>query len=156
MTYKINVGDKVPFFEGQDQKGTVVSSSALLGHSYVIYFYPKDDTPGCTKEACSIRDQKKQIDLLNARVIGISPDGQVSHEKFITKYNLNFTLLSDEDHSICKAFDVWQPKSFLGIKSMGVERSTFVVDAKGIIRWIERPVKVDKHELRILEALKAL
>lgn len=155
MTFKINTGDQVPSFEGQDGEGKKISSKSLLGKTYVIYFYPKDDTPGCTKEACYFRDNMPHFDQLNIPVIGISPDTHESHLKFKTKYGLNFTLLSDPDHKICEAFDVWQEKDNFGKKYLGVLRSTFIIDEKGKISWIERPVQVEGHAERILQILRS-
>lgn len=154
MTNLLQVGDHAPYFEGKDAQGELISSKHLLGRPYVLYFYPKDDTPGCTTEACQFRDQKPQIELHGASLIGVSPDNAQSHQQFMSKYDLTFTLLTDEDHRICETFGVWQEKNVYGKKSMGVVRTTFVIDSQGMIRWIERPVKVEGHAERVIEALK--
>ena len=152
--YKINTGDQMPHFELTDQEGRTFNSDELYGAPAIIYFYPKDDTPGCTKEACSFRDSIENFNDLNVRVIGISPDDPASHKKFQDKYHLNFDLLSDSDHDLAIQFDVWREKTIYGKKTMGIERSTFLVDGKGMICWIERPVQVDGHIERILQAFK--
>jgi thioredoxin-dependent peroxiredoxin len=154
MDYKINVGDPVPPFIGLDAEGKSFSLGDLLGRSFVLYFYPKDDTPGCTKEACSFRDSIEQFDGLDAVVIGVSPDSASSHKKFMQKHHLNFTLLCDENKELCKKFDVLQEKQMYGKRYEGVERTTFVVDGKGIIRWIERHVSVADHTQRVIKALQ--
>ena len=154
MPFKIKKGDQVPSFQAYDSQGKLISAESLLGQPYVIYFYPKDDTPGCTTQACQFRDIKPQLEQIKTLVIGISPDNSSSHNQFINKYSLNFTLLSDEDHHLCQLFDVWQEKINFGKKSMGIIRTTFVVDAQGVIRWIERRVSVEGHAERVLAALK--
>ncbi len=154
MTYKLNVGDRMPIFKAKDASGHVFSSEDLMGGPVVIYFYPKDDTPGCTKEACSFRDNLDDFDDFDAIVIGISPDGTHSHESFIEKHNLNFTLLSDESLDVCRKFDVMREKEVEGKMAPHVERTTFVIDARGIIRWIERPVNVEVHTERVLKILR--
>jgi peroxiredoxin Q/BCP len=144
----VNIGDRLPIFQGQDQDGKIITDSDLRGKCAVVYFYPKDNTPGCTKEACNFRDQMEQLTALNATVIGISPDGAHSHRSFIEKQQLNFSLLADEQRQLCHAFDV--------LRGDKVERSTFVVDSDGRISWIERPVSVDGHVDRVIAALQAL
>src|SRR5688572_350195 len=127
MDYKINVGDKIPSFKTRDYEGFELDSEDLIGSPFVLYFYPKDDTPGCTKEACSFRDNMERLDELDTLVIGVSPDNAESHARFITKHNLNFTLLCDSEQDLCRKFDV--------IRESGqVERTTFVVDYEGIIQ----------------------
>lgn len=153
MAYQLNIGDKVPAFTSTDQEGNRINAADLLGSPLVIYFYPMDDTPGCTKEACAFRDHQKSLQDLDCRVIGISPDGVQSHQNFIGKHNLNFTLLSDEQHEVCKKFDVLRASEEGGKPK--IERTTFIVDAKGIIRWIERPVTLEGHVDRVIEALAA-
>jgi len=148
LDYSLNIGDTLPAFKVKDN-GDTLTDDDLIGSPVVIYFYPKDDTPGCTKEACDFRDNIKRLNEVDAIVIGISPDNAASHEKFKQKYNLNFNLISDENYELSKKFAV--PKGLLGI-----ERSTFVVDREGIIRWIERPVKVPGHIDRVINALKEL
>ena len=151
MAYKVNVGDKMPAFKAKDASGHFFSSDDVLGGPVIIYFYPMDDTPGCTKEACSFRDNIDNFDEYDAILVGISPDGAQSHESFIEKHELNFTLLSDESLDVCRKFGVLkenehQPKPHL-------ERTTFIIDSRGIIRWIERPVNVEGHTERVLKAL---
>lgn len=149
MTYSLNVGDTIPAFKIIDKYSEELTDEDLIGSPVVIYFYPKDDTPGCTKEACSFRDNMQRLQAMDVLVIGISPDNEDSHEKFSQKYDLNFTLLADERYELCKKFDV--RKGLLGI-----ERTTFVIDEEGIIRWIERPVSVSGHVDRIIKALEDL
>lgn len=153
MFYKLNIGDKMPAFKAKDSTGHVYSSEDVMGGPVVIYFYPKDETPGCTKEACSFRDHISSFDECDAILIGISPDDAKSHESFIEKNNLNFTLLSDESLDICHKFDVLREGSD---GKPRLERTTFVIDSRGIITWIERPVNVDGHTERVLKALKEI
>lgn len=148
MGYKLNVGDRIPHFKTKDNEGYDLTDEDLIGSPTVVYFYPKDDTPGCTKEACSFRDNMTQMDSLDTLVIGISPDNSDSHQNFIEKHSLNFTLLPDEKKELCKKFDV--------LKDNNVERTTFVIDADGFIRWIERPVNLEGHIERVLKAIRAL
>lgn len=155
-THKLNIDDTIPSFNAIDHEGNPFTSETLKGSPAIIYFYPKDDTPGCTKEACAFRDELESFKKLNIRVVGISPDSAASHKKFITKYNLNFTLLADPDKKIAELFDVVQMKSMFGVKKLGIERTTFLVDEKGKIRWIERPVTVNDHVNRVKEAVKSL
>lgn len=129
--------------------------STLKGKQVVLYFYPADDTPGCTREACSFRDNLPKFDGLDAVILGVSKDSLDSHEKFISKYSLNFTLLSDEDLVAHKKYDTWKEKTNYGRTYMGTERSTFVIGADGRIKKIFRKVKVDGHEAEVLAALKA-
>jgi peroxiredoxin Q/BCP len=152
--FKLNVGDKIPFFQLQDDQRREVSSDAIFGRPAIIYFYPKDNTEGCTAEACSFRDALEQFDQLKVMVLGISPDSVESHQKFKKDFGLNFRLLSDSDHKTCEDFDVWKEKNMYGNKYFGVLRTTFMVDGDGIIRWIERPVKVEGHVERLLRALR--
>lgn len=146
MKYRVNVGDHIPDFEFTDHDGNQLKSSDFIGGPLVLYFYPKDDTPGCTKEACSFRDEIEELNELEALVIGVSPDSTFSHERFSEKYFLNFTLLSDAQFILCKAFDV--------LHDHVVERTTFVIDAKGTITWIERPVNVEGHVERVIQAVQ--
>lgn len=125
MSYKIQVGDALPDFAASDQEGNEISSEDFLGSPVVLYFYPKDDTPGCTKEACSFRDNMTDLEAFDVTVIGVSPDNQASHQKFEEKHELNFTLLSDEKQELCNKFGVIQEKQMAGKSYMGVERSTF-------------------------------
>lgn len=156
MNQSISVGQTAPAFHVKDSKGNPISSKLLLGRPYVIYFYPKDDTPGCTTEACDLRDIKDQLNELNVSVIGISPDSDVSHNAFIEKHHLNFPLISDPQHELCSLFGVWEEKTVFGKKGFGVVRSTFIIDAKGMVAWIEKPVQVKGHADRILQALQEM
>lgn len=121
------------------------------GKKIVLYFYPKDDTPGCTKEACSFRDLKKEFEKIDTLIIGVSKDTEKSHDKFKTKYGLNFDLLSDPDGKLCEEYAVWKQKSFMGKKYMGIERSTFLLDKEGKIVKEWRGVKVDGHMDEVLK-----
>lgn len=156
MNYKINVGDRLPEFTATDQYGNIFSTKDFSKKFLVIYFYPKDNTPGCTKEACNFRDYSKEFEALDASVIGVSPDGIKSHQKFTEKYQLNFPLLVDENKELCKYFDVLQNKSSFGVDYVGIERSTFILNKQGELLWLERPVKVEGHIDRVLDALKKL
>ena len=150
-------GDKVPLsISLKNAEGEKVCLKESLGKYVVIYFYPKDDTPGCTKEACSIRDLRGEIKKLGAEVIGVSKDSPTSHKKFINKYKLNFTLWSDENLELMKVFGVWQKKKFMGREYMGTVRATFVIDKKGKIIKVWEKVTPDKHGEEIVEFLKSL
>lgn len=151
----VEVGKKAPDFALSDQDGKQVSLSKLKGSPVVLYFYPKDDTSGCTKEACAFRDAHAEYERLGAKVLGVSPDPVDSHVKFIKKYELPFTLLADPERSACEAYGVWKEKSMYGRKYMGVERTTFVIDGKGVVRQIFPKVKVDGHSDAVLAAVKA-
>jgi peroxiredoxin Q/BCP len=148
-------GTPAPDFTLSDQNGEKVTLSKLKGAPVVIYFYPKDDTPGCTKEACDFRDSFANFKKAGATILGISPDSEQSHAKFAKKFELPFTLLADDDKNVCEAYGVWKEKSMYGKKYMGVERATFVIDAKGIVRNVFSKVKVDGHSTAVLEAIKA-
>lgn len=152
--YKVTVGDPVPRFKARDCQGKEYTDKDLKGSTAVIYFYPKDQTSGCTTQACSFRDNMPKFEELKVKILGISPDGPHSHEEFIKKQHLNFTLLSDENHEICQAFDVLYEKNKDGKMVKSIERSTFLVGPDGIIEWIERPVQVEGHVHRVLEAIK--
>lgn len=153
MAPAVEAGDGVPAFALSDQDGTVVSSNGLGGQAYVLYFYPKDDTPGCTREACEFRDDHGKFERAGLKIIGVSPDKTESHVRFQEKYGLNFTLLSDPDKELAKAFGVWKMKKNYGREYMGIERSTFLIDANGRIRKVWRGVKVDGHAKAVLAAL---
>lgn len=154
MSYKIQVGDAIPDFKAFDQEGNELLSEDLLGTPIVLYFYPKDGTPGCTKEACSFRDNMNRLLSYDVSIIGVSPDSQDSHQKFIDKNQLNFTLLSDPDQDLCNKFGVIQMQEKDGKSFMGLERTTFFIDRDGIVQWIERPVAVEGHVDRVIEAIK--
>jgi peroxiredoxin Q/BCP len=149
------VGKKVPAFSAPSTGGPV-SSKDLAGAPYVLYFYPKDDTPGCTLEGQGFRDQRPAFKRLGVRVLGVSRDTLSSHEKFRAKYALPFDLLSDADERLCKQFDVIKEKNMYGKKVLGIERSTFLVDAEGVLRNEWRKVKVDGHVDQVLAAAKEL
>lgn len=149
-------GDKAPSFKLPASIGGSVSSAGLKGSRYVLYFYPKDDTPGCTKEACAFRDAKPTFSKAKAAVLGVSKDSVARHDKFRDKYDLNFPLLSDEDGKICEKYGTWIEKSLYGRKYMGIDRATFLIDGKGVVRQVWRKVKVPGHVEEVLAALKAL
>jgi thioredoxin-dependent peroxiredoxin len=152
----VSEGDKAPAFTLSDQGGEQVSSGDLAGQPYVLYFYPKDDTPGCTTEACAFRDALPAFEKLGVRVIGVSPDSPASHERFCTKYGLPFTLLCDTDKQLSTAYGAWALKKNYGREYMGVVRSTFLVDSKGVIRNEWRGVKVNGHVEKVQAAAAAL
>lgn len=154
MTRELTVGDKAPELSLPDQNGKTVTLKGLTGKQIVLYFYPKDDTPGCTKESCDFRDVESQILRAGGVIVGVSLDGKESHQKFIQKFGLPFSLLSDEDASISKAYGVYKEKNMYGRKSWGIERSTFVIDAEGKLKAIFRKVKVDGHVDEVLTALR--
>lgn len=151
MTYRINIGDAIPLFRTMDQEEEPITTEDLIGSPVIIYFYPKNDTPGCTKEACSFRDKINEFDSEDTLVIGISPDSSESHVDFMEKHGLNFTLIPDPKLEICKKFDVIRSQN-----PVKIERTTFLVDADGIVRWLERPVEVEGHVERVLKALRNL
>ena len=155
MADELEVGAKAPDFSLPDQDGSTVTLKGLKGKQVVLYFYPKDDTSGCTKEACDFRDSLAPIKKAGAVVLGVSKDGKASHQKFIAKYGLPFALLSDEETVVCNAYGVYKEKSMYGRKYMGIERSTFVIDATGRIKALFRKVKVPGHVDEVLAALKA-
>lgn len=149
----LKTGDKAPEFSLISDEGKKVSLKDLKGKKVILYFYPKDDTSGCTAEACSFRDNIKIFQKKNAVVIGVSKDDTKSHQKFKKKYDLPFTLLSDENLDMLKKYDVWKEKSMYGRKYMGIVRTTYVIDEKGKIEKIFNNVKVDGHIKEILEML---
>ena len=149
----LKIGDKAPAFTLISDTGEKVSLKDLKDKKVILYFYPKDDTSGCTKEACSFRDNIKVIEKKNAVVIGVSKDNTKSHQKFKLKYDLPFTLLSDENFEMLKEYDVWKEKSMYGKKYMGIERTTYVIDEKGKITDIFNKVNVDGHTEEILAKL---
>jgi thioredoxin-dependent peroxiredoxin len=145
-------GTTAPAFKTTDANGETVSLKDLRGQKVVLYFYPKDDTPGCTKEACSFRDDFATFKKRGIAVLGVSPDSEAKHKKFETKYNLPFTLLADTDHAIADAYGVWGEKKFMGRKYMGVHRTTFLIDEKGKIKKVFEKVKPEDHASEVLEA----
>jgi peroxiredoxin Q/BCP len=148
-------GDKAPLFTALTDAGQSLSLKDLRGKTVVLYFYPKDDTPGCTVEACGIRDAYTDFQKAGAVVLVVSTDSVKSHQKFIKKHNLPFTLLSDEDKKIVEAYGVWGEKSFMGRKYMGTHRVTFLINPEGKIVKIWPAVKPEKHAAEILEAIRA-
>ncbi|MCW8811143.1 MAG: thioredoxin-dependent thiol peroxidase [Ignavibacteriaceae bacterium] len=152
----LKVGDKAPSFKLKNQDGETISLSDLKGKPVVLYFYPKDDTSGCTKEACNFRDEFPKFGKMKAEIIGISADSVESHKKFAQKYKLPFNLLSDEKKEVIKKYGVWQEKSMYGKKYMGIVRTTFIIDSSGKIRKIFPKVKVDNHNKEVMEALKEM
>ncbi len=153
----LKVGDKAPEFSLPTIGGKTISLADYLGSkNVVLYFYPKDDTPGCTKEACSFRDVQGDFDKAGAAILGVSIDSVKSHEKFAEKYHLPFPLLSDEPKTVTNAYGVFKEKSMYGKTFLGVERTTFLIDKQGIIRQIWPKVKVDGHVDEVLEAVKSL
>ena len=150
----VEEGKPAPAFALPSDSGETVSLESLRGKPVVLYFYPKDDTPGCTAQACGIRDAWGEFEQAGAVVLGVSPDGEASHAKFKQKYGLPFTLLADEDHALAEAYGVWGEKTFAGKTYMGVERSTFVIDADGNVANVFRKVKPAEHTGQVLEALR--
>ena len=150
----LNAGDKAPAISLADQDGQTGQLSSYKGRKVLVYFYPKADTPGCTTQACGLRDIAGEVG--DTAIIGISPDKPAAQKKFDTKYHLGFPLLSDPDHAVAEAYGVWQEKSMYGRKYMGVERSTFLVDASGKLLKSWRKVKVPGHAEGVLAAVKAL
>ena len=149
----LTIGKPAPAFKLASTEGKDLSLADLKGKKIVLYFYPKDDTSGCTKEACSFRDAHPDFKKIGAIVLGISPDDLKSHDKFRAKYNLPFTLLADPEHTVAEKYGVWKEKSMYGRKYMGIERTTFIIDSAGKISHIFPKVKVDGHEAEVLAAL---
>ncbi|MGA8265326.1 MAG: thioredoxin-dependent thiol peroxidase [Ignavibacteriaceae bacterium] len=148
-------GNKAPAFKLKNQDGETISLSDYKGKKVVLYFYPKDDTSGCTKEACSFRDGFPKFGKLKAEILGVSADSVQSHKKFAEKYKLPFTLLSDESRKMIEKYGVWKEKSMYGRKYMGIERTTFIIDENGKIKKIFPKVKVSDHDKEVLEALNS-
>lgn len=152
---RLSAGDPAPRFSMPTDDGSLVSTDDLAGSRYVLYFYPKDDTPGCTTQACGIRDSWSRVAETGVPVFGVSPDSVKSHAKFRAKYDLPYRLLSDEGHAVAEAFGVWVEKKFAGREYMGVERTTFVIGADGVIESVLPQVKPAAHVEQLLEALAA-
>jgi peroxiredoxin Q/BCP len=149
----VEEGKPAPDFKLSSDTGEEVSLASLQGKPVVLYFYPKDDTPGCTRQACDIRDGWASFQRAGAVVLGVSPDKEASHARFKAKYGLPFALLADPDHAVSEAYEVWKPKSFAGKKHMGVERSTFVIDADGTLVKAMRKVDPKTHADDVLAVL---
>nr|WP_298683592.1 thioredoxin-dependent thiol peroxidase [uncultured Dongia sp.] len=152
----LDIGSKAPAFSMKTDSGGKVSLSELKGKNVVLYFYPKDDTSGCTAEACGFRDKLPAFKKLDAVIIGVSRDSVESHDKFKKKYDINFALGSDESGKVTEAYEVWVEKSMYGRKYMGIERATFLIDGKGVIRGLWRKVKVPGHVEEVAKAIKQL
>lgn len=152
----VDVGDKAPSFTLPMDGGGEISLDDFRGKPVVLYFYPKDDTSGCTAEACAFRDALPDFSKVKAEIIGISRDPVKKHDAFKEKYALNFPLASDEEGKVCEAYGTWVEKSMYGRKYMGIERATFLIDGKGVIRAVWRKVKVPGHAEEVLKAAKAL
>ena len=145
----LNAGDKAPDFTLVSDTGEEVSLRGFRGKKVVLYFYPKDNTSGCTAQACDLRDAMGEFTSIGAVILGVSPDSQQSHEKFKSKYDLNFPLLVDSDHAVATAYGVWVEKSMYGKKYMGIERSTFIIDEEGTLEAVWRKVKAREHADRL-------
>src|SRR5690606_32704245 len=144
-------GDKAPDFKANNQKGEEVSLATYTGKKLVLYFYPKDDTPGCTAEACDLRDNHEHLIKQGYVILGVSPDTEKKHQKFIEKYELPFDLLADTDHSVAEAYGVWVEKSMYGRKYMGIARTTFLINEEGIVTDIIEKVNTKAHSVQILK-----
>ncbi len=149
-------GKPAPAFTAVADDGSKISLADLKGSPVVLYFYPKDDTPGCTKEACAFRDRSAELKQLGAKVLGVSTDDVASHVKFRDKYQLDFPLLADTDHKIANAFGAWREKNMYGKITMGIQRSTYLIDAEGKVAKVWKRVQVDGHDQQVIDALQAL
>lgn len=147
---KLSVGQKAPHFNAQDENGSMRSLTDFTGKKLVLYFYPKDDTPGCTAEACDLRDNYEKFISQGYQILGVSPDDGKKHQKFIAKYNLPFSLLADTTHEVAESYGVWAEKSMYGRTYMGIVRTTFVINEKGIIENIIEKVDTKAHTSQIL------
>ena len=153
---KVEIGKPVPNFELPDQDGNVVSRETLKGKKYILFFYPKDDSPGCTKEACSVRDNFKAIKNAGYEVYGVSPDKEAKHKKFIDKYEFQYSLLADTEKQMIHDFGLWGPKKFMGRVIEGVYRKSIIVDENGIALHIIEKVVTKNHGEQLLEAIQSL
>lgn len=152
----VEEGAQAPRFSLKSDDGKTVALKDLKGKPVVVYFYPRDDTPGCTVEACAFRDRQAEFAALGAVVVGVSPDDAASHAKFRAKHKLNFPLLVDPEHKVAEAFGAWREKNMYGKKSMGIARSTFLIDPASKVHKVWKAVKVDGHDDAVLAALRAL
>jgi len=150
----LSEGDKAPDFGVVNQNNEVMSLQSYRGKKVILYFYPKDSTPGCTAESCNLRDSYSELTTLGFEVIGVSADSVASHQKFISKHDLPFDLLSDTDQKVIEAYGVWGPKKFMGKEYEGIHRTTFVIDEKGVIERVFNKVKTKEHTQQILETYK--
>jgi thioredoxin-dependent peroxiredoxin len=148
----IKEGDAAPDFEARDAEGNTVKLSDLRGQKVALYFYPKDDTPGCTKQACSLRDGYAELEQRGIKVLGVSTDDEKSHQKFAAKYDLPFTLIADTDHAVADRYGVYGEKQFAGKKYMGVSRKTFLIDEQGQIKKVFDKVNVEQHADEVMQA----
>ena len=155
-TSMIEQGQQAPDFTLPDQNGNEVTLSELRGQPVVLYFYPKSDTPGCTTQACGIRDRRADYDKAGARVVGVSPDTVAAQRKFADKYDLDFTLLADEDHSVADLYGVWGEKKMYGKTYMGVQRATFIIDPEGVVAHVIPKASPKTHDDVVLEALSRI
>ena len=153
MTH-LNIGDNAPSFKGNIEDGTEVNSALLKGQKYILFFYPKDDTPGCTREACNLRDNFRWFEKNGFQIFGVSPDNEKKHQKFIDKYEFQYSLIADTDKEMIKSFGIWGPKKFMGREFDGVHRTTFVINEDGKIIEIIKKVKTKEHAEQLIEALK--
>ncbi|MDE2292620.1 MAG: thioredoxin-dependent thiol peroxidase [Elusimicrobia bacterium] len=153
-TKELKTGDKAPAFDCLDETGARRQLKDFKGKTVVLYFYPKDDTPGCTIEACEFRDSLAKFKTKKTVILGVSPDDAASHAKFIQKFGLTFPLLADVDRKVCEAYGVWKKKSFMGREYMGVERSTFVIGPDGKLVHVERGVTAKGHAAAMLDVVK--
>jgi peroxiredoxin Q/BCP len=156
MSDWLEPGTQAPGFTLTSDSGKKIKLTQFKGQPIVLYFYPKDDTPGCTKEACNFRDAQSQLAKTQAVVLGISPDSVESHARFRDKFELNFPLLADTDHSVAEAYGAWREKNMYGKKSMGIQRCTYLIDASGKIARVWKKVSVDGHDAQVLAALQEL
>ena len=152
----IEVGRNVPDFNLEDENGNLVSNTSLLGEKYILFFYPKDDSPGCTKEACSVRDNFRELTRKGYKVFGISPDKAKKHKKFIDKYEFQYPLLADTEKEMINAFGLWGPKKFMGREIVGVYRTSVLVDENGVVEDIIAKVVTKSHGQQLLEAIDSL
>lgn len=152
----IEAGEKAPAFRLRDDEGRQVTLAGLKGSPVVLYFYPRDNTPGCTKEACSFRDCYAELQRRGVQIFGVSTDSAESHAKFRDKFDLPFCLLVDSDHALAEKYGAWREKNMYGKKSMGIQRSTFLIDPAGKVAKVWKRVKVDGHDRQVLEAVDGL
>ncbi|QDU77418.1 Putative peroxiredoxin bcp [Bremerella volcania] len=156
MAEWVEAGSKAPSFTLTADDGSKVKLGDLKGSIVVLYFYPKDDTPGCTKEACAFRDRQSELVKHGVKVLGVSPDDKDSHVKFKEKYKLNFPLLVDKDHKLAEKYGAWREKNMYGKVTMGIQRSTFLIDADGKVAKVWKRVQVDGHDAKVLEEVSKL